>query len=265
MGQRIHYFLIDIIGLLLGQQNEIFLPSEEDRGFVGDGDFKKIGEEFLRYFIELGGLKPNEKVLDIGCGIGRMAIPLTKYLNRNGGYEGFDIIEGGGINWCRKKISRQYPNFHFKLADVYNTNYNPKGKLKACDYQFPYRDESFDFVFLASVFTHMLPKDMENYFSEIARTLKENGRCLISFFLFNKESSQLFSVVKSTLYFEYNDEGFYTANRNNPEFAVAYDEEFIRKLYKKYRLNIIEPIHYGSWCGRKNFLSFQDIIMAVKK
>jgi len=48
------------------------------------GDFTAIGLEFLRHFIGIGGLEPNERVLDVGCGIGRMAIPLTRYLGAEG-------------------------------------------------------------------------------------------------------------------------------------------------------------------------------------
>ncbi|HUG60478.1 MAG TPA: hypothetical protein VMP03_01460, partial [Methylomirabilota bacterium] len=49
--------------------------------FVGDGDFLAIGAEYLRYFVEVGGLAPSARVLDIGCGIGRMAAALLPYLS----------------------------------------------------------------------------------------------------------------------------------------------------------------------------------------
>ncbi len=170
--QKIYYFPADTIDSLLGRRDELTPP--KGINFAGAGDFKEIGGEFLQYFIELGELKPNGKVLDVGCGIGRMAVPLTNYLTDGGTYEGFDIV-ADGINWCRKEISPKYPNFHFQSADIYNKEYNPKGKYKASEYKFPYGDESFDFVFLTSVFTHTLPNDMENYFSEIARVLKRGG------------------------------------------------------------------------------------------
>ncbi|MCT4572638.1 class I SAM-dependent methyltransferase, partial [Bacillus thuringiensis] len=56
------------------------LPPPELVQYVG-GDFKKVGKEFLKHFIQIGALKPNEKVLDVGCGVGRMAVPLLNYLN----------------------------------------------------------------------------------------------------------------------------------------------------------------------------------------
>ena len=260
--RKIYYLILDTSDFLFAQKDELIPPRRKT--FVGDGDFKKIGENFLRYFIELGALKPNDRVLDVGCGIGRMAIPLTKYLNQMGSYEGFDIILDE-INWCKENISTKYPNFHFQLADIFNKNYNPKGKLNANGYKFPYEDESFDFVFLTSVFTHMLPKDVDHYLSEIARVIKRNKRCLLTFFLLNKESYKLINIKKSSLNFKYEFGNYKTIDPNIPEIAISYDESFIIDLIKKNGLKIIKPIYYGSWCGREDFLSFQDIIIVSKE
>lgn len=225
--------------------------------------FKKNGEEFLRYYLELCDLKPNERILDVGCGIGRKTVPLTKYLDGNGRYEGFDIVKEG-IDWCRERISKKYTNFYFQHIDVFNKYYNPEGKYKASEYQFPFENESFDFVVLGSVFTHMLPEDMEHYFSEIARVLKKGSRCLITFFLLNRESLELVNAKKSTLDFSHDLGKYRTVNANTPEQTVGYDESFILNIYNKYGLKIRGPIHYGSWCGRREFLSYQDIVIAIK-
>ena len=216
-----------------------------------------------QFFIELGSLKPNETVLDVGCGIGRMAAPLTKYLDKNGSYEGFDIVNVG-IDWCKREISRRYPYFHFQLVDVFNKNYNPDGKYRAAEYRFPYKNESFDFLFLTSVFTHMLPQDIENYISEIARVLRKEGRCLITFFFLNKETLKHIETKKSTLDLKFVPDDYRTVDKDTPEAAIAYAEQFIRGLYGKYGLNIKEPSYYGSWSGRNDFLSYQDIIVATR-
>lgn len=49
-----------------------------------------IGEHFLGHFRNLCDLKPGEVVLDVGCGVGRMAVPLTGFLSPKGRYEGFE-------------------------------------------------------------------------------------------------------------------------------------------------------------------------------
>ena len=259
--RKVCYFLVDIESLF-GLRDELTPP--KSMIYVGDGDFKKIGEEFLQYFIEIGGLKTTDRILDVGCGIGRMAVPITKYLSKEGSYEGIDIV-ADGINWCTKKITPKYPNFRFQLADVFNKHYHPKGKYKSSDYKFPFEDKSFDFIFLTSVFTHMLPYDMENYFLEISRVLKRDGKCLITFFLLNQESLSHIVKKQSRLDFKYNYGDYRIVNNDTPEVAISYDENYVRNLYEKHALKIVEPIHYGSWCGRENFLSFQDVIVAIKQ
>jgi SAM-dependent methyltransferase len=261
--RKVSFFLEDVLDCLLGRRDELTPPKRKI--FVGGReDYKRIGEEFLRYFIELGGLGPDERVLDVGCGIGRMAVPLTKYLNERGCYEGFDIVPDG-INWCRKKITPRYPNFRFQLADIFNKKYNPRGRYRASEYHFPYESESFDFVFLTSVFTHMLPDDMEHYFSEISRVIKRSGRCLVTFFLWNEEALRLIDAGKSIYDFKYEGKGFRTIHRDTPESAVAYDERFIRGMYEKFRFTIRKPIHFGSWCGREHALAYQDVVIAAKE
>lgn len=240
------------------------LRPRRDKIFVGGADdFAAIGERFLGHFRDICGLRPDERVLDVGCGIGRMAVPLTKYLNEKGSYEGFDIVRDG-IDWCNNNITSRYPNFHFQLADIFNKVYNPTGTFQAKEYRFPYADESFDFVFLISVFTHMLPEDMENYLRETARVLKNGGRCLITFFLWNQEVSRLVEAGKSKFDFRHEYGNYRVQDANLPESAVSYDEAFILSLYQKYGLTVKLPIHYGAWCGRDKFLDGQEILVASK-
>jgi ubiquinone/menaquinone biosynthesis C-methylase UbiE len=232
--------------------------------YVGDGVFLKTGLEFKDYFLNIGNLKSHERVLDIGSGMGRMAVPLTGFLSREGGYWGFDIIEKG-IDWCQKHITPKFRNFHFQHSNVYNKHYNPQGIIRANEFRFPFEDWYFDFVFLTSVFTHMLPLDLENYLSEISRVLKPGGRCMVTFFILNQQSEKLVKDGKSTLNFQFTlQPGCKTTTESDPEAAIAYDEGYIRVLFNRYGLRIQDPIHFGSWCKRDEFLSYQDIVFAMK-
>jgi SAM-dependent methyltransferase len=231
--------------------------------FVGLGDFEAIGLEFKQYFIDLGGLLPHHQVLDVGCGIGRMAIPLTSYLSAEGGYCGIDIVKDG-IRWCNSRISPRYPNFRFIHTDIYNKLYNPYGRVQASAYRFPFDDASFDFVFLTSVFTHMLPKDLAHYLDEISRVLRPGGRMLATFFILNDESNALVKAGRGSFAFVHEPGSYAIARRDMPEHAVAYDEDYVFVQAGRVGLDVRPPVHYGSWCDRPSSLSFQDIVIAQK-
>jgi len=260
--KNIRYKLLDSIDLLLGKSNPLIPP--RTMIFIGDGDYKKVGDEFLLYFKNLGGLKPNDKVLDIGCGIGRMALPLTGYLSDSGAYYGFDIVKKG-IDWCRENITPRFQNFHFEHSNIYNKMYNPEGSQQSGEFRFNFKDESFDFVFLTSVFTHMYLSDVDHYLSEISRVLKPGGKCLITFFLINELSQKLINNGNSSqeLIFQL-DENSFIKDEKTPEVAIGFNEVQIIKVFDTYCLKIIMPIHYGSWCGREEYLSYQDIVIAEK-
>ena len=77
--RRIYYLPYDTYEYIMGKRPDGVPP--RGKIFIGYGDYVKQGEKFLGYFQELCGLKPNHAVLDVGCGIGRMAVPLTRFLN----------------------------------------------------------------------------------------------------------------------------------------------------------------------------------------
>ena len=258
--QNGYYRLLDTGQTILGQRDPLVPP--RSKIFIGTGDYKQTGLDFRKHFIDLGKLKPNERVLDIGCGIGRMAGPLTSYLDQSGSYEGFDIVEYG-IDWCQKNITPRFPNFNFQLANIHNDHYNPKGHVEASKYAFPFDDDEFDFAFLTSVFTHMTRPEVENYMAEISRVLKPGGRCLITFFLLNSESRDLMKTPKSANNIQHYVDGRYIAFYDDPEACVGFDEIDVIKMFDK---NGMIPATYpGSWCGREKFISFQDIVVAHKR
>jgi SAM-dependent methyltransferase len=169
-----------------------------------------------------------------------------------------------GVEWCRLKYTSKYPNFRFHLIDVYNDLYNREGKYKAAEYRFPFADEQFDFVVLNSVFTHMIAGEVENYLREVTRVLKIGGRCLVSFFLLNDESSALIKEDKSIVYLSEKDGPARTLPGHKAEYAIGFDEDYVTGLYEKCGLEIRQPIFYGWWCGRSQFVSCQDQIVAFK-
>jgi len=258
------YGFLDLLDVITGRRDPMIPPRRLAFLYGYDPEFRIVGEQFLQYFIELGGLKPHERVLDIGCGIGRCALPLTHYLSGPGAYRGFDLIPQG-VAWCQQHITPRYPHFRFEQADLYNPTYYPQGRQAAAQYVFPYETGLFDFAFSKSVFTHMPPAEIERYLAECARVLKPGGRCLHTFFILNDESRALMGQGKSAFDFRHDLGGYLSISRAEPEMAVAFEEGRVRAMFAKAGLEITDPIRYGSWCGRDTFLSGQDIVLAIKR
>lgn len=229
--------------------------------YVGGIGFSGIGKGYFNYIQKFCDVKSNENILDIGCGIGRVAIHFINYLDSEGRYEGFDVVKKG-VNWCNVKIKRKYPNFSFQHVNIYNKEYNKKGTIDAKDFVFPYEDSSFDFAFATSVFTHMLPDATAHYLEEIHRVLNKDGRCLISCFILNEESKK--HMLNSEFNFTQVDNRYGVLVEDNPEAAIAYEEDFIKEIFSEARLDIIHPIHYGTWSGRGAEVGGQDIIVVGK-
>jgi SAM-dependent methyltransferase len=265
LGQKIGNYIEDKYKQKLFGALAPLVPRIEDM-FDGPRNLKRFkadGEEFLQIYKNVCRLSPNEKILDVGCGIGRKTIPLTHYLSSEARYEGIDISKKA-VEWCRDKISNKFPQFRFQEIDVYNRFYNPHGQILPADYIFPFDDDSFDFVMLGSVFTHMFPEDAVNYVSEVYRVLRKGGRCLITFFLITQESSAALANRKSTMHFKHRIGNCRVVTHEMPEFAIAYDEEWLHDVYPWIGLRIVR-LDYGSWYGRRGTLSYQDLALALKE
>ncbi len=93
-----------------------------------------VGAGWLGLMIRHGRLAPNHAVLDIGCGCGRMAGPLTMYLNARGSYRGFDPVKKS-IDYAQTYLD--LPNFRFEFTDLHHYLYNPQGVIDPSTFRFP--------------------------------------------------------------------------------------------------------------------------------
>ena len=247
---------------------EDFVPPPEL--FAARNDYADVARNLFDLLVEVSGLAPGERVLDVGCGTGRLAAPLLDHLGPDGSYEGFDR-DASRIDWCNEHIAPLHSNFKFQTVSVFNSS-RQKGDLPAGELRFPYPDADFDLVFLFSVFTHMLPKGVERYLAEIRRVLRPGGRNVITWFLLNDESRQALdeqhdersdrasNAHKSR--FSHDLGVCRVADRARPEAVVAFDERFVLDTYAKNGLEVDHPIHYGSWIGREDTLLNQDVVLA---
>ncbi len=246
------YAAMDVVS---GAQDPRVPPRRET--FIGGGNFVTVGDDFFKTLTQYG-LSPDMRVLDVGCGQGRMARPLIGFFDQ-GDYTGFDIVKPG-IEWCQHQYA-DLPKFDFIHADVFNQRYNKLGKTLAKDYRFPFENDSFERVFLTSVFTHMFADDVENYLFEISRVLKPGGAALITWFLLDEVSRKSAHPV---LNFKHSINGISrTTLKSNPEAAIAFDLTYVQKLYDKMNLSI-KKIDHGRWARPDSGHNLQDLIIALK-
>jgi len=207
------------------------------------------------------GLAPEHRVLDIGSGIGNLPIGLLGYLRDS--YEGVEI-HPEAVAWCQIAITSKHPRFRFHHADLSSQAYNRGGLTDAAKYRFPFSDRDFDFIILASVFTHMLPDGVAHYIDEIARLLRPGGVSVASYFLLNDSTSLSVQDGYSFLPFPYlHTSGLARMNSlATPEAAVAIDETFVRRAYESAGLRVLN-IRRGGW--PTGVADDQDVITATPR
>ena len=222
---------------------------------LGDGFCREILVNRIR-------LRATDSILDLGCGNGQISRALTRIIAPAGRYDGLDVHQES-IAWLQTRY-RAYPHFHFHHIDVHNVMYNPGGRQSSEDFQLPFPPDSFDVVLLKSVFTHMRPLEVSNYLREVSRLLKSTGRCLVTFFLLNEEQTRLASQGANDVEFKYGEGVWRYRLEQSPESAVAYDENYVMQMLEENGLTLRKPIYYGSWSGRNDGLSYQDILLLEK-
>lgn len=237
------------------------IPPRRSRDFVGGGDFRATGQEFVAHLSTLADLDPADRVLEVGSGIGRIALPLTEVLGESGSYNGLEIVKRG-VRWCDANISAAHPNFRFDHADIANGTYNRRGQIPAETYRFPFPQDSFDLAVLTSVFTHLLSPTVEHYLAELERVVAPGGRVLATFFILDEQSEGLMREGRAEISFLHEVGGARVMDEHAPENAVAYPEPYLLDLFERNGFLVRQPIRYGAWSGRADALSQQDIVVA---
>ncbi len=238
-----------------------FLPAPPAESlFIGDGDFRAIGAEFLGHFVRVGGLRRTDRVLDIGCGIGRMAIPLTQYLDsESASYEGVDPV-GEGVAWCARTITPAYPRFRFCQVDVAHALYNPGGQLAGREVVLPFADGSFDFVAMVSVTTHLPLAEVRAYGREVMLLLRPGGRLFLTAFLVGPGDAEREGARPRFVLGE--EPGTWIGDVAAPLAATGFEAGVIGAALHEAGLRL-RRISLGHWRGSKA-RHYQDFMVAEK-
>lgn len=223
----------------------------------GREEFIETGQAHLALLIDLAGLRVSDRVLDVDCGLGRIARPLVGHLDpQSGSYEGFDV-DRGAVGWCRRAY-RRHRHARFLRADLFDPRDHPGGAHLAAEYRFPYPDAGFDLVVAASVLPHLLEADTAHYLEESLRVLRPGGRLFATCFVLDDASRT--AIASGAATFPFLDAGQHVAvvSDDLPEEAVAYDRGWLAE-----RLPGALQVHPGTWRGGEGH-QLLDIVVATR-
>jgi SAM-dependent methyltransferase len=220
---------------------------------AGPETFERLADIHVALLEQYIGVKDTDHVMEIGCGIGRDAIPLTKILE-HGHYIGTDTI-APSIQWCTQHISVRFPNFVFLHHDIRDTLHNPAGTLQASDVRLPAGEDSIDLIILQSVFTHMFPDEIVHYMKEFRRILKPTGRVWATFFIVHQgilDAVRNKAQTEYALSFQHDYRfGCYINTLDEPRGAVAFEEVALKQVIERAGLILALPILWGTWSGQR--------------
>ena len=171
-------------------------------------DFEEIFKKFK--------INSHSKLLEIGCGCGKAAIPLSKIIT-DGKYIGVDV-NSESVGWLQNKFENN-PCIEFELINPTNNYYQEDfAEHKINQFNLNIENETIDLVFGFSVFTHLIKRDIESYLAEFYRIVNEDGLLfllvlLLTNFSFLISQRRKFSAVK------FRDDGFYQAYKGQDFFV----------------------------------------------
>jgi SAM-dependent methyltransferase len=127
------------------------------------------------------GWEPAKRVLDVGCGYGRLPIGLIRAFGAVP-YLGVDVHRGS-IGWCRRYLERGHPSYRFAWMDRENARYNPGGGAIGEAFRLPVETGTIGLAYLYSVASHLPEAHLRIYLAELARVLAPGGRVFLTGFV----------------------------------------------------------------------------------
>ena len=198
------------------------IKKKAHRDFVG-GLWDEIGSLQLDFLLK-SGLKPNHKLLDIGCGCLRGGIHYVKYL-QDGNYYGMDInqslIDAGKIELEEAGLLKRRPNI---IVDD--------------KFSFEKFNSKFDFMISVSVFTHLPINNIIRCLNKTRESLTPDGVYYSTFF--QAPTSSHLKIIK-------HQPGGIVTNYDSDPYHYSVEEMTYMARLSKLEVSII-----GDWGHPRN-------------
>jgi SAM-dependent methyltransferase len=239
------------------------VPPIELEFALNGGRNTSAARHYANLVVEGRPLAHDARILDVGCGYGRIALELATRLTDAQSYLGLDP-NAPSIAWAQQHIASQRPGFAFERIDVTSGPYNRDGSIAGAHFRFPVPDDSVDVVFLVSVFTHVDLATVERYMHEAARVLKPaTGRLVATFFLLDDEVQSLVAAGRAAYKLPHVLGSSRVENADEPELVIAHPLADVLAIAAAagFASTSVRP---GFWSGRSNTsgLDYQDLLIA---
>lgn len=137
---------------------------DNPKGAIGREDEWESHGDLQLEFLRSEGLKPDSRLLDVGCGVGRAARKFVPFLN-DWRYTGIDISDGALAHATGLANSEGWASKHPTF--ILNEDMNLLGA-------------KFDMIWAHSVFTHLPPQQVEVMIGNASRLLERGGKFLFT-------------------------------------------------------------------------------------
>jgi SAM-dependent methyltransferase len=198
------------------------------RSLVG-GLWEEIGILTLNFLRDYAEMKPDHKILDLGCGSFRCGIPIMKFLNANNYYANDvneDLVKAGFVEIRKSGLENKISRNNIHISDNFDTRiFGVK----------------FDIVLAQSLWTHLPLNHIQRSLSMVEKVLSPGGSFYATFFL----CPERYDLHKP---FQHEPGGIITYHSRDPYHYRLNDfEHLIHKLHLSLKMLFI-----GDWNHPRN-------------
>jgi SAM-dependent methyltransferase len=246
------------------------IRQSEMNDWVGGMDPEVIGDACAAILGRYVIIDSRSKLLDFGCGVGRVLLSVLKRVPEVGRITGFDILPQA-IAFC-DTIARSFSQTSFELIQGRNEHYDrfiaKAGVSTAKSHaslQSQYASE-FTAAYAFSVFTHVEMADFRSLLKLLCNLLEPGGTLLFTAFLLTPFARHSILCGKTMLPLRDSvteaQGNILIANRADRLGFIAFDLGLVEQMVFDAGL-IITHVEHGSWAGGNVYFSpsMQDVII----